>query len=68
MFNGGIIAMTNFRSKLHQEIHVTVRRFLFACARTEDPKLFGFVPPCDSVYFISLRTYFIKHAHINIHP
>ena len=38
-------------------------RLLFACARTEHPKLFGFVRPCDSVYLITLRTYLVKHTH-----
>ena len=27
--------------------------------RTENPKLFGFVRPCESVYLITLRTYLI---------
>ena len=39
---------------------------LLPCTRTEHPKLFGFVRPCDSVNFITRRTYLIKHAHTGI--
>ena len=39
---------------------------IIPCTRTEHPKLFGFVLPCDSVNFITRRTYFIKHAHTSI--
>ena len=50
-------------AKLHEKINIAIRRLLFACARTEHPKLFGFVRPCDSVDFIPLRTYLVKHTH-----
>ena len=41
-------------------------RLLCACARTEHPKLFGLVRPCDSVDFLPLRPYLVKHAHCKI--
>ena len=38
----------------------------FMCARPEHPKLFGLVRSCDSVDFLALRPYLIKHAHHKI--
>ena len=43
--------------------YVAVGAFFPTGARTEHPKLFGFVLPCDSVDFITLRNYLVHHAH-----
>ena len=64
-----IVAKTNLRTKsgsitkLHKEINVAVGALLFAGARSENPKLLGFVLLRDSVYLVTLRAYLVQHAH-----
>ena len=62
------IQKRSFIPKLHEKIDIAFRSFLFACTRTEHPKLFSLVRPCDSVNLIALRLYLVKHAHIKSYP
>ena len=64
IFDCDIIAKAHVGFELHKKIDIAIRALLFAGARTEHPKLFGFVLAGDRVDFIPLRPYFVKHAHL----
>ena len=54
-------------TKLHKNVYVAVRPFLFARTRTEHPKPFGLVLLSESVYLITSRMNFVQHAHSRIY-